>query len=301
MYMTAPALPAHDANATCDDVIRGHDLSGRVALVTGCNTGLGFETVRSLSRAGARVVVACRTAEKAENTVQRIQVLEPNADLVPMTLELSSRRSIHEAVQQLETPVLHMLVCNAGVFRGSYTTTPDGVEETVGVCHLGHFLLFQLLRERLTRAQGARVVMVSSEAHRMAKHLDFEHLFATRASFKAYGVAKLCNVLFAAELSRRAEKAGITGVSLHPGALLPTEIARHSISSRIVTQCARPFTKTIPQAAARTVHCAIAPEIQGRPGKYFVDFEEAAPSEEAQRTDVAERLWQHSERALGLC
>lgn len=296
----ASLRPNLDANATCEDAIAGRDLSGRVALVTGCNTGLGFETVRALSRTGARIVVACRTDEKVAATIARIRELEPAADLCPMTLELSSRQSIHQAVAQLDAPVLHVLVCNAGVFRGSYATTPDGFEETVGVCHLGHFLLFHLLRERLARAQGARVVMVSSEAHRMAKHLDFEQLFATRASFKAYGVAKLCNVLFASELSRRNESEGIAGVSLHPGALIATGIARHSISSRIVTQCARPFTKSVPQAAARIVHCAVAPEIEHAPGRYFVDFQPTAPSDEAQRPDVAARLWQCSGQALGL-
>lgn len=267
-------------------------------LVTGCNAGIGFETARALAAHGAHVIVACRTLDKAAATVERIRAAHPQAKLTPLAIDLGSFASIRQAASSIDVDLLHVLLCNAGLYMGEYSTTTEGIESTVGVCHYGHFLLTSLLLDKLRRAAPARVVMVSSESHRYPSRLDLSRFPLEARNFKnliAYGQAKLANVLFANELTRRYRDAGIFANSLHPGSMIGTSIFRNSLSAKLVGLAFRPFAKSIEQGAATTVYCATASELTGAGGQYFRDCRPRAMSQGARDSEVAKRLWERTE------
>ena len=283
---------------TADEVLEGVDVSGRTVLVTGANVGIGFETARALAAHGAHVTLACRDATKGEAAAGRIRAKHPSAEVEVRTLDLASLGSVRQFAEALPDAPLDVLVANAGVFGGGYRETADGFEWTVGVCHVGHFLLVELLLDRLEAGGGGRVVMVSSEGHKSPRTLDFDNFPQTREGFApmaAYGQAKLCNILHAKELQRRYGDRGITAFSLHPGTLVPTAIGRNSLVARILIQAIRPFTKSLAQGAATSVLCAVHPAVADLGGEYFSDCRIARPSREAESEATAERLWEISE------
>lgn len=298
--MTLDRLGSH---STCDEVLEGMDLTGRTMLVTGCNSGIGFETARSLAAAGARVVLACRSQSSADATAERIRALAPQALLDPMECDLASFASVRRCVESFPAQQLEVAICNAGLYQGRYMETADGIESTVGICHFGHFLLVNLLHEQLRRAATARVVMVSSESHRYPARLDFERFPMDRERFRAltaYGQAKLCNVLFANELERRWQTEGIHANALHPGTLIGTRIFRSSVMAKVVGALARPFTKSLAQGAATSVYCAVSPKLEGVGGRYYVDCHEKPASAGAHDVATAQRLWELSAVRVGL-
>jgi WW domain-containing oxidoreductase len=289
---------AFGARTTADEVLQGRDLSGQNMLITGCNAGIGFETARALATRGAHVLIACRTRDKARETIERIRAVHPHAALSPVALDLASFASIRQAAVSVDVDALHVLICNAGLYMGEYAPTADGIESTVGVCHYGHALLTTLLLDRLRQAAPARVVMVSSESHRYPSRLSLEHFPLEAHEFKslvAYGQAKLANVLFANELTRRYRHTGIFANSLHPGSMIGTSIFRNSVSAKLVGLAMRPFAKSIQQGAATSVYCATAPELANVGGKYFRDCREHPMSLGARDAELAKRLWEHTE------
>jgi WW domain-containing oxidoreductase len=289
------------SRSTADDVLNGRALDDKNILITGANAGIGFETARALASHGARVWLGCRNRQSAESCAARIRAEHSAAQVVPMALDLASFASIRAATTELSLDRLDVLICNAGLFKSSYELTEDGIEQTVGVCHFGHFLLSSLLLPKLRAASSARVVMVSSESHRMPARLA-RHRFPLPAdrykSLIAYGQAKLCNVLFANELTRRFSSQGIYANSLHPGSMIGTSIFRDSLAAKLLAAVARPFAKSIAQGAATTVYCAVAPELERVGGKYFADCAEKAMSRGAADSDVARRLWTMSEQRV---
>lgn len=286
------------SKTTADEVVQGMDLSGRVMLVTGANTGIGYDTGRSLASAGARVLLACRSAEKGKNAAQRIRDAHPKADVAFVQLDLASIDSIRNFTENLEEPSIDVLIGNAGVVNAKYREIDGGIEHTVGVSHLGHFLLVRGLLPKLLASGGGRVVMVGSESHRSPRTLDFEN-FPLRAdnfsSLKSYGQAKLCNTLFANELQRRYGDQGLTACSLHPGNLVTTEIGRDSLLTRIAMMLASPFTKSSAQGAATSVTCAVHPDSTAIAGKYYSHCQPIRMSREAENPEVAKRLWELTE------
>ncbi len=199
------------------------DLSGRTAVVTGGNAGLGFETARALARAHAHVVMAARDLEKAASAEKRIREEVPNASLEVVPLDLGSLASVREASARIlsEHPKIDLLVNNAGVMAIPQRKTADGFEMQFGVNHLGHFALTAQLLPALLRADAARVVSVTSTAHHMGRAVDPDnpHLEGNYGEWKAYGQSKLANFHFAIGLQRRFEAAGARASSLvaHPG------------------------------------------------------------------------------------
>lgn len=291
--------PRLGPRSTAEDVLQGRRLSEKSVLVTGCSSGIGFETARALSAHGARVLLACRTRESAEQTASRIRESCPDANLTPVAMDLASFASIRGAVQGLGLTRLDALVCNAGLFANTYGETEDGIERTVGICHFGHFLLTSLLLDALRAAAPARVVVVASESHRFPPRLNLERFPLSAANFRpliAYGQAKLCNVLFANELTRRFASQGVYANSLHPGSLIGTSIFRESMSAKLLATAVRPFTKTVAQGAATSVYCTVAEELEGVGGRYYSDCRERAMSRGARDAEVARRLWEISER-----
>jgi NAD(P)-dependent dehydrogenase (short-subunit alcohol dehydrogenase family) len=285
--------------SSADDVLRGRDLSGRTAIVTGANTGIGFETARSLAAAGARVVLACRNPESGAAAVARIRARHPQALAEFLPLDLGSFLSVRAFCASLDAERIEVLILNAGSVSTVYLETEDGFERTVGVCHIGHFLLTQLLLPRLLAAGHSRVVVVSSESHRHPKHLDFSRLPLNRNNYStmvAYGQAKLCNALMARELQRRYGAQGLVACSLHPGTLVTTEIGRESGAMRVLMKLVSPFTKNANQGAATSVFAAVHEPASDIAGRYLADCRPKPATAEVEDPAVAERLWTRSEQ-----
>lgn len=200
-----------DASTTALQVLHGRDLSGKVAIITGANAGIGFETARSLALHGCHVYFACRSQANAEEAIERIHNEKPSAGerCYFVNLDLTSLRSVQQCVRELKTKISHidMLILNAGVFALPHTLTEDGLETIFQVSHISHFYLTLSLEEYLDHT--SRVVVVSSESHRYSylptSHLN-EQILSPPAqrfySMLAYNNAKLCNVLFAKALTK---------------------------------------------------------------------------------------------------
>lgn len=281
-----------------DTVLAGLDLSDKHILITGANTGIGFETARSLSAAGASVILACRSEERGHAAVVAIKEQHPDASVQFKPLDLSSIASIKAFANALEWRKCDVLIGNAGLVPTAYQETEEGIERCVGVCHFGHFALFKLLLPKLLKSDDPRVVMVSSESHRSPKMLDFDMFPLDESNFsmmKAYGQAKLCNTLFANELQRRYGAQNLSACSLHPGTLVTTDIGRNSGVFNIVMKLISPLTKTANQGAATTVCCAAYLDANSIQGKYFSHCGPVRSSREANSPDVAARLWGLSE------
>jgi NAD(P)-dependent dehydrogenase (short-subunit alcohol dehydrogenase family) len=198
--------------------------AGKVAVVTGANSGLGYYTALELARKGAEVVLACRSREKTEPALNDIRKAVPDAKLEFMPLDLADLASVRGFAQAFAAkhPKLDLLVNNAGVMALPLRRTQDGFEMQIGTNHLGHFALTCLLLERLRAAPGARVVNVASLAHNWAPGLDLDDLNYERSRYHkwiAYGRSKLANLLFTFELQRRLGRAGVNvmAVAAHPG------------------------------------------------------------------------------------
>jgi WW domain-containing oxidoreductase len=281
------------------DVVAGIDLSDRTIIVTGANTGIGEATARTLAGAGARVVYACRQPATAQAAIAAARAQYPGCRAEFAELDLGSFASIARCAQALDCPRIDALVCNAGLATTSWATTADGFERTVGVCHIGHFLLTRLLMPRLLAAAAPRIVMVASTSHRSPASLDFERLPMTADRFNglaAYGQAKLCNVLMAKSLQARYGARGITACALHPGTLVSTDIGRNSLLLRALMQLVSPFTKNAVQGAATSVYAVVHEPASDIAGQYLQDCRVIPCSAAANDVTVAQRLWQASER-----
>lgn len=205
----------YDASSTAFQILHGQDLAGKIAVITGANTGIGFETARSLAYFGCRILMACRSQSKTDEAIEKIRAEREAAgdrcSFIP--LDLSSIESVKQAAELIKAQVDHidMLILNAAVFALPFTQTIDGLETTFQVCHLSHFYLCQLLEDRLD--YRTRVIVVSSESHRFSWLPPFdlsEQLLSPNekkySSMIAYNNAKLCNVLFARGLAKVCSK-----------------------------------------------------------------------------------------------
>ncbi len=288
----APEYPS--PRATPQEALAGRDLAGRHCLVTGATGGIGFETARALAWAGARVTLGSRDTGAGERAMERIRGAHPGAEVRSLPLDLASFRSIRAFAEAVGDEPLDVLVANAGVYLGRYRETEEGIERTVGVSHVGHFLLTRFLADRLLVTSRPRVVLVSSESHRAPARLDFGRFPLKAATYKAleaYGQAKLCNVLMARSLHRRYARRGMVACALHPGALVATGIGRNSALLRWVVRLARPFTRTPEQAALTPVVAAVWEPAEPLAGAYLKDARPARSSAAGEDPEVAERVW----------
>lgn len=281
-----------------DHVLDGIDLTGKKIVVTGANTGIGYETARSLAAAGAEVVVACRSEDKGKSAVDAIRKCHNDVSVEFKKLDLSSIESVKAFSKNLSWDTIDVIIGNAGLVPTSYQQTDEGIEQCVGVCHFGHFALCKLLLPRLLKSKDPRVVMVSSESHRAPKKLNFKKFPLNEtnfAVFTAYGQAKLCNVLFVNELQRRFGDQGLNACSLHPGTLITTDIGRNSGLFSLLMTLISPLTKTPNQGASTTVYCAAYINGKDMQGAYFSHCKRGKSSAEANDPEVAKHLWDISE------
>ncbi len=291
------------SRTTADEAVAGLDLSGQLVIVTGANSGIGFHTARALASARARVILACRDSAAGADALERTLSAHPGSIAEVSALDLGSRQSIRDFAARMDADSIDTVICNAGVYGGPYQEVDGGIERTVGVCHVGHFLLIQELLPKLLAQGGGRVVMVASQSHRSPRKLDFHRLPLTAAQYSglvAYGQAKLCNVLFANELHRRYGAEGLTACSLHPGSMMLTNIARSSRLASFAMKLISPFTKGLSTGAATSIVCATHPHPEEIAGRYFSDCRPTPASAEARDADVAQRLWEQTEQWLGV-
>jgi NAD(P)-dependent dehydrogenase (short-subunit alcohol dehydrogenase family) len=313
-----PIQSGFNAKTAAAEVLRGADLSGKVAIVTGGYSGIGTETTQALAAAGATVIVPARSAEKARTNLRGVAGVELAAlDLLdPVSIDRFAGDFISSGRP------LHMLVNSAGVMAPPLARDTRGYESQFSANHLGHFRLTARLWPALVRAQGARVVAVSSRGHRFSG-VDLDDPNYERRAYdkwQAYGQSKTANALFALGLDRRGKNVGVRAFSVHPGSIL-TDLVRYlddedfrrfkitrkaDGSVDLTSQNEREF-KTTSQGAATSVWCATSSQLSHRGGVYCEDCDiaEAVPADDAGVTGVspwacdpelAERLWTLSEK-----
>jgi len=298
---------AFDRKTTAEQVSEGADLAGKHAIVTGANTGIGLETSRVLALRGARVTMACRNLEKARAAREGLitRGAAPDA-LVLAELDLASLASVRRFADETlatERPI-DLLVNNAGVMLPDRRETSDGFEAHLGVNHLGHFLLTNLLLDRVRASAPARVVVVASDAmHFAALGPELEDLNWEKRKFsgwRSYGSSKLMNLIFSDELTRRLEGQGVVAHALHPG-IVQTELARDQPWWMLAVGVAlRPLSKDCERGAATTMFAATAPELGAQGGGYFSDCAPARRPKLADDAETAARLWDRSRDLVGL-
>lgn len=324
-YAAAFASPngPGDARPTALDIIRDEGLEGqmkdKVMLVTGCSSGLGIETARALSATGARVFCTARNIAKGEQALSGI--LEPGR-VELLELKLDSFASVRACAKEVlsQTNTLNVLVCNAGIMFPPYTKTVDGFESQFATNHLGHFLLFNLLKGALLAGSSpsfnSRVVAVSSMGHRGGGiHFDDVNLERDYTPNKGYSQSKTANIYMANEIERRYGSKGLHGLSLHPGGIA-TGLQVH-IDPKLKEQWASnndlmKGTVSPAQGAATQVLAAVGKEFEGNGAKYLEQCSESGPAKDgytyvdrgyetwAFDQEKEQRLWVESLKMVGL-
>lgn len=291
------------------------DMSGRVALITGANSGLGLAAAQALARANATVLLACRSESNAGRAQAELAAANPGARVQVATLDVASLQSVRnfaEAVQR-RFAAIDLLINNAGIMATPHARTPDGFEMQFATNHLGHFALTGLLLPLLGMRPGGRVVAVSSIAARSGR-IDFEDLMGERRydPWKAYNQSKLANLMFALELQRRLGRAGstVTAVAAHPGASTTNLFSTPGgfLAKRVMSPLLSKFMfQPAAQGALPILFAATAPAAM--PGGYYGPrgFQEvkgppgpAAVPRQALDAAVAARLWRVSEQLTGV-
>lgn len=284
--------------STAEEVTEGLDLSGKTYLVTGCNSGLGLETMRVLCLRGAHVIAAARTTEKATNAIAEV-----SADGTPVACELSDPASVRACVEAVKQTgrTLDAIICNAGIMALPKLNKSNGYELQFFTNHIGHFILVTGLEEQL--AEDGRVVVVSSAAHLQApkETIEFDNLDGSKRynAWRNYGQSKMANILFARHLSKRFEGTKRTANALHPG-VIQTNLGRHmgSIVKVFFGLFTPLFLKNIPEGAATQCYVATHPSLADVSGEYFADSNLKKTRKDARNDETAAKLWAKSEEIV---
>ncbi|XP_065213888.1 WW domain-containing oxidoreductase [Planococcus citri] len=300
----------YDGFSCALDVLHGLDLSSKVAIVSGANSGIGFETAASLAQHGCNVVFACRSEDDAVKAISKVKNSKIRAKCIPMKLDLSSLNSVEKFSDEFNKLYknVDILILNAGVFCLPYSITKDGYESTFQICYLSHFHLVKLLKNSILSAYSPRIVVVSSESHRFS-NLCSETLDSTLYSPKredywslmAYNNAKLCNMLFVSELHQQLYSKGVNVYAVHPGNLVRSRLSRYRWIYEIIFLLCSPFTKSLQQAASTSVFCSTSPSLNKMSGLYFNNCQICDPSDKAKDRQLAQQLWVLSENLLRTC
>jgi WW domain-containing oxidoreductase len=284
--------------STAEDVTRGLDLSGRTILLTGCNSGIGKETLRVLVKRGAHVIAAARTVEKAQAACDEL-----GGETTAVACELSEPTSVQACAARVVAldRSLDAIICNAGIMALPTLNQKHGYELQFFTNHIGHFILVTSLLDSLS--DRGRVVMVSSDAHRRAPRegIQFDNLSGERqySPLANYGQSKLANVLFANRLAKRLEGTGKTANSLHPG-VIDTNLWRsmQPIARGAIAIAGPLVLKSVGEGAATQCYLAVHPNVEGVSGKYFSDSNLGRSSRHGRDEEMAAKLWDVSEQIV---
>lgn len=272
-------------------------MTGKVCLLTGANSGIGFETAKALAKMGAHVVMVCRNEAKARVAQQEIINASKNPDVDLLIADMSSLDSVRELAQAVKKNYQHLdvLINNAGVMLSKRQLTVDGYEMQYAVHHLGPFLLTHLLLDLLKASvsSSARIINVSSKLHSMA-NIEFDNLQAERkfGLLKTYGMSKLAQLLFTYSLAERLKGSGVTVNALHPG-VIGSNLGNTPGFIKV-------FMKSPARGAETSVFLASSPTVESVSGKYFSNCKPVHSSKASYNVEVAEKLWQLSVIQVGL-
>jgi NAD(P)-dependent dehydrogenase (short-subunit alcohol dehydrogenase family) len=280
---------------TAEEATAGCDLTGKTVLVTGCNSGLGLETIRALALRGARVLATARTMDKAREACAGFK-----GDFLPLACELSEPTSVRACVAAVKAGAapLDAIICNAGVMAIPEPRQAFGWELHLFTNHIGHFILVTGLLDRL--ASPGRVVVTASNAHRRAPAagIEFDNLTGVRGyePMRAYGQSKLANILFTRELGRRLGTKGQTANTLHPG-VISTGITRTlpGLAQAAMRMASPLVLKTAAQGAATQCYLAASPAVASVTGAYYADCNPSETTPIARDMTLAAKLWAESE------
>jgi NAD(P)-dependent dehydrogenase (short-subunit alcohol dehydrogenase family) len=300
-----PPASGFGDDATAEQVTEGIDLTGMTFAITGCNSGLGFETMRVLALRGAHVIGIARTQAKADTACASV-----DGKTTPMFLDLADWDSVVSCAERIRAMGMPLdgLITNAGIMALPELVLTNGVERQFAINHLGHFILINQLQAPVLAAPQGRFVLLSSMAHRQAENgIEFDNLDGSKSytPWNAYGQSKLANALCSLELARRIEHTDATANSVHPG-VINTNLGKHlpwymQFAGKYLGWL---FMKDIPEGAATTCYVATSPDLVGVRGYYFADCNVKLPG--ADKTSpylydeaMASRLWQVSEELTG--
>ncbi|CAF1510627.1 unnamed protein product [Adineta ricciae] len=302
----------HQSNAL--QILYGTDLANKTAVVTGANSGIGFEIARSLAKHGCQVILACRNLTKGEAACSKIRTEKEDANISCRKLDLCSLRGVKQFVEQYrqEALPLHLLILNAGVLNTTFKLTEDGYEEMFQVNYLAQtYLAAGLLSSMLVTKsdQPPRIIAISCESHRVespgistingiatdrlsprSPH-HFDHLLS-------YGQSKLCLIMFIAEFRRNYPQ--IYSVACHPGNAINSNLTRDSYFYQFLVLLTRPFSKSLQQAAATPIYCAITNRVLKEPTIYYNNCDEGCPSTFVYNHKLTEDLWIQTQSLIEL-
>ncbi len=286
-------------NSTAEDVTAGISLEGKNILVTGCNSGLGQETIRVLALRGARIIGTARTKEKAETACKGIS----GKSHLGLECELANPTSVKSCIAEIKKQKikLDVIICNAGIMALPKLEKAFGYELQFFTNHIGHFILVTGLLDELT--DTGRVVIMSSAAHQNApkEGIDFDNLAGEKyySAWTFYGQSKFANLLFAKELARRFSGTKKTAYAVHPG-VIKTNLSRsmNPVLQVVFGLGEHLFLKTVPQGAATECYVATNPSVLLESGKYFADSNTKTPRKDAENAELATKLWEVSEKIV---
>ena len=278
--------------------------SHRPVAITGANSGVGFEATRLLAAQGVPVVLICRSDARGQSAVDAVRAEHPGAELSLELCDLGDLEQVRALAARVRRQASHWgaLVNNAGLYRARLEQTADGLERTLAVNHLGHYLLTRLLEAEL-RSGGVRIVNVSSQGHTRAKlrRRPLDEILTGPADYdgvQAYCDSKLCNVLFARALQTRYGGRGLMACSLHPGTLVTTDIGRGNAFFGLLMRLVSPFTKSCSQGAATSVWAAVHEPASELAGAYLRDCGISESTAESRDSATAQQLWERSDEMV---
>jgi len=278
-------------------------LLNKTVLITGATSGIGKETAKALALEGAEVIIIGRNQQKAIQTVEEIKTLSSNDKINFIIADLSSQNEVRKAAQQFlnSGKPLHILVNNVGLYFPRFAESVDGIEMTFALNHLSYFLLTNLLLHRIKESENARIINVSSVAHKFF-NLDFNDLECRKnyIGFVAYCKSKLANILFTRELAKRLKNTDVTVNALHPG-IVATSFGKMSWwYNLIINKLCRPFLISPEEGAKTSIYLCTSPDVNNISGEYFVRCKIGKISKFAKNDDAAKKLWEISEKMTRL-
>lgn len=279
-------------------------MKGKVVLITGATNGIGLETARALAKMSAKIVIVGRNPEKTERVVDHLMHDTGNEHIEGLLADLSVQAEIFKLAETFQQKYnrLDILINNAGGFFYQRELTPDGLEKTFALNHMSYFILTNQLLNILRDSAPARVINVSSHAHKMGdKRLDFDNLQSEKnfSSFRAYGQSKLANVMFTYALARRVEQHGITVNTLHPG-FVNTGFGQKGggLLAMGFSMLNKMFAMSPEKGARTTIYLASSPEVENVTGKYFANSKAEKSSSASYNVEDQEKLWDISESLI---
>ncbi|MFD5018913.1 SDR family oxidoreductase [Paenibacillus sp. NPDC058367] len=279
-------------------------MRGKIALVSGANSGMGLATTVELARKGAKVIMVCRNRQRGEEALAAAKQKSHSEDIELMLCDLASLESIRSFAEEFtrKYPILDILINNAGVVTIKRQLTKDGFEMDLGVNHLGHFLLTNLLLEPLKAAEQGRIVVVASGAYKIgALHYEDPTLARRFNPAKAYARSKLANILFTKELAARLQGTRVTVNCVHPGAVgTNIGVNRETGFGKSILKLLSYFFLTPEQGADTAIYLATESDLQEVTGQYYYRRKNQELTPRAQNKQEAQRLWQWSQEQVGL-